>query len=173
MRQVFFLPRAIVSLAVLSLAVLPFAGCGGSMDPFSYVKGKGKITFDDGTLISAPRIQLTFVLQAPPDPNSKFSPPHGIGEVNVADGTYDIRSHLQEGLVPGKHKVIVRCIDAKEREIKTLIGTEYGNIATTPLVADTANPDSFNFTIKKYSGPAPGAVAPSPQRRPLRPNGQR
>ncbi|HEX3999134.1 MAG TPA: hypothetical protein VHX65_11335 [Pirellulales bacterium] len=126
-------------------------------------------------MIKAPRIQLIFVSQTPPvDP--KFSPPLGIAEVNPADGSYDfIMSHIHKGIVPGKHKVIVRCISAKDRPITDLVGVEYADLTTTPLVADTANPESFTFKINKYSGPAhpnmqgqrgmrsPGMQYPGPQ----------
>jgi hypothetical protein len=147
-------PVACSLFPVALLALVSLAGCGGSTDPFSYVKESGKITFTDGTLIPAARIQVIFRSETPPaDP--KFNPPLGIAEVNVADGTYDtIMSHTHEGVVPGKHKVIVKCTDAKDRPMSTLIGTEYGDVAKTPLEADTSNPASFTFTVKKYSGPA-------------------
>ena len=151
-RLVIFWPLASISGSL--------AGCGGSTDPFSYVKESGKITFDDGSLIPAARIQVIFRSETPPvDP--KFSPPLGIAEVNPADGTFGtITSHIHEGVVPGKHKVIVKCIDAKDHQILTLIAPEYGDVNKTPLEADTNNPASFNFTVKKYTGPAGGPVMP-------------
>ena len=48
------------------LGLLLIAGCGGSKDPFSYVKVKGKVTYADGSLIPAQRIKLTFNSELPP-----------------------------------------------------------------------------------------------------------
>jgi hypothetical protein len=150
------------SSLLIALAIASISGCGGSTDPFSYVKENGKVTFEDGSLIPAARIQVIFRSETPPvDP--KYNPPLGIGEVNVADGTYSVMSHVNEGLVPGKHKVIVRCTDAKEKPLLTLIAPEYGDMNKTPLEADTNNPASFNFALKKYTGPPGGPNAPGMQ----------
>ena len=54
--------RLLGFVALLALAGL--CGCGGS-DPFPYVKVKGTITYDDGSLIPADRIELRFISQAP------------------------------------------------------------------------------------------------------------
>jgi len=146
-------PHSLTASSLL-VAVVLLAGCGGSGDPFSYVQEKGKITLTDGSMIPAPHITLIFLSQTPPaDP--KTYPPQGIAEVNVADGTYDsITSHKEKGVVQGKSKVIVRLLDDHDRPITGVIGVEYTDVSKTPLLADTAKPDSFNFTVTKYSGPA-------------------
>jgi hypothetical protein len=67
--------------------------------------------------------------------------------------------------------VIVRCFDAKEHPLTTLIAPEYSDMNKTPLEADTNDPASFNFTVKKFTGPvgpnvpgAPGYGRPDAQR---------
>jgi hypothetical protein len=147
--------------AVVSLAILPLlsvVGCGGSSDPYSYVNEKGKVTYDDGSVIPSPRIDLQFVSETPPaDP--KNSPPPGIADVNVADGTYDsIKSHGHEGVVRGKSKVLVKCMDEKDRTLN-LVAPEYLDVKKTPLEANTDDPASFTFTVKKATVPA-GRLSP-------------
>jgi len=154
--------RNSIALVILSLAIGSLAGCGGTNDPFPYVKEKGKVTYTDGSLIPAFRIQVLFISEAPAaDP--KTSPPQGVAEVNVADGTYDkVMSHLSEGVVRGKHKVLIRCFDKNDRVIK-VVADEYLDVNKTPLAADTDNPASFDFTVKKYAGPAAGPNGPAGQ----------
>jgi hypothetical protein len=143
------------SLMILSLLIVSLAGCGGTDNPFSYVKESGKITYTDGSLIPAPMITLMFVSETPSV--GPTSPPLGIAEVNVADGTYNkVMSHTSEGVVRGKLKVLVRCWGKNERLLK-VIGDEYLDRNLTPLEADTDNPASFNFTVKKYVAPPPGS----------------
>jgi hypothetical protein len=147
--------RNSIVLVIFSLAIGSLAGCGGTNDPFPYVKEHGKVTYSDGSLIPAYRISVLFVSEAPPA-DEKTSPPLGVAEVNVADGTYDkVMSHKSEGVVRGKHKVLIRCMDKNDRPIK-VVADEYLDKNKTPLEADTDKPDSFNFTVKKYAGPAAG-----------------
>jgi hypothetical protein len=147
--------RNAIALVVFSLVIGSLAGCGGTNDPFSSVKEKGKVTYTDGSLIPAFRISILFVSEAPPA-DSKTSPPTGVAEVNVADGTYDhVTSYKSDGVVRGKLKVLIRCMDNKDRPIK-VVADEYLDKNKTPLEADTENPESFNFTVKKYAGPTAG-----------------
>ena len=53
----------------------PLAGCG-EKDPFSYQKVSGKVTYEDGSLIPVPAIQLTFSpLAKSDDPKRSTRPP--------------------------------------------------------------------------------------------------
>ena len=75
-------------VAVVVLGAMLPAGCGSS-DPFDYARVSGKVTYDDGSLIPAARITVTFLSQAPAV-DAKTHPRPGMAEVNTADGTFDI-----------------------------------------------------------------------------------
>jgi hypothetical protein len=140
------------------LGLLLIAGCGGSKDPFSYVKVKGKVTYADGSLIPAHRIKLTFNTESPPLDAKTYARP-GVAEVNVADGTFDSEtSHKAgDGLLPGKHKVQVQTFDKDDRPVP-LVPAKYGDPKLTPVEIDTA---SGNIDIK-VEKPKPGeGVAPT------------
>jgi hypothetical protein len=133
-------------VALLALAGL--GGCGGS-DPFSYVKVKGTITYEDGSLIPADQIELRFISQMPP-PNPQTHPRPGIAHVDPKTGTFDVvtTNHPGDGLVRGEHKVIVLALHGKELRTD-LVPPEYSNVATTPLHANTGDPSSFNLKVPK------------------------
>jgi len=103
------------SVGVVSgLLLCGVIGCGGS-EPFKLLPVSGKVTYEDGSLISASRIEVVFEPQAAPiDP--KTYPRPGRAEVKAADGTFaEATSHKYgDGVVVGKHKVKVIIYDQKE-----------------------------------------------------------
>jgi hypothetical protein len=143
-----------ITLAVCgSLLAATLAGCGGSGDPFSYVKMSGSVKYTDGTPINAPRVRLIFVPQDVKQPDPKTFPPNGNADVK-SDGTFDSEtSHKpDDGLLPGKHKVLVLTQTANDMALQ-LLDPKYGDPALTPLLVDTANPDSFNLKVEKPTKP--------------------
>jgi hypothetical protein len=121
------------------MGLLGFAGCGGG-DPFSYASVKGKVTYDDGSLIPAHRITVIFKPDAPPlDPMTHPKP--GFAEVNEADGTFDTStitsSEHGQGLVVGTHKVGVRTTDANDSPTKD-VDEKYKDPVTSGIVVDTS-----------------------------------
>ncbi len=113
-------------------------GCGDGA-PFAQVNVSGKVTYEDGSLIPAERLVITFVPQTPAK-DAKTHPRPGRAEVNVADGTFDTvtTNTYGDGVVSGKHKVLV--------EAQTAVGTpsgevpaEYADGGKTPLIVDTAD----------------------------------
>jgi hypothetical protein len=125
------------------------AGCGGG-DPFGYVDASGKVTYDDGSLIPAERIEVHFVPQGGAI-DEKTHPRPGLAYPNVADGTYaDVTSYKPgDGIVRGKHKVLVRTFDASGNELP-LVPKTYTDVATTPLEVDTEQQKPpYNFTVAK------------------------
>ena len=52
-------------LLLAGCLIVLLAGCGGSRDPFSYVKVSGKVTYEDGSKLSA-IVLLRFYPQTPP-----------------------------------------------------------------------------------------------------------
>jgi hypothetical protein len=149
------------------LFVASLSGCG-SGEPFSYVPAKGNVTYEDGTIIPAPRIRLYFVAVNPPTSgDEKIFPPKGHTEVANADGSNtdghfdDVTSHnFADGLLPGKHKVIVLPSDARGQLIDGLVPPEYGDPKKTPLEIDTA----VQPLVIKVKKPA-GGVKPMPAER--------
>lgn len=123
-------------LAGLLLAVA--AGCGSS-EPFELLPVSGKVTYGDGTLISAARIRLEFTPQVKPrDP--KTHPRPGSAEVNVADGTFSVATTHKygDGLVVGRHKVELFRYD--DQEVPTELDVSPSEI--------TVGPESTEFYFK-------------------------
>jgi hypothetical protein len=135
-------------LAGLLVAAYLLMSTGCSRDPYAYAKVSGKITYDDGTLIPASQIIITFVPQTNPK-DAKTYPPRGIAQVNVADGTFDsVASHrYNDGIVRGRHKVTVVALDQARMPAKTVL-PEYGDPTQSPLTVDTAN-SPFDLKIRK------------------------
>jgi hypothetical protein len=126
---------------VLGLLLAGAVGCGGG-EPFKLLPVSGKVTYPDGSLISAARMEVIFEPQAQPiDP--KTHPRPGRAEVNVADGTFsEATSHkFGDGLVLGKHKVRVISYDNSD------VPTE---LQVTPSEIEVG-PDSthFELSVKK------------------------
>jgi len=145
-------------VACVSPFIASLAGCG-SGEPFSYVPVKGTVTYEDGTVIPAPRLKLTFVAIDPPTAgDEKIFAPKGKADVNNGDGKNtdghfdDVTSHkFGDGLLPGKHKVLIVPIDASERRLDGVVPPEYGEVDKTPIVVNTAE-QPFVIKIKKPAG---------------------
>jgi hypothetical protein len=122
---------------VLSLVVVALVGCGPN-EPFTHAQIHGKVTYEDGTPIEAHRVRLIFEPQTPPIDQKTHPRP---GETDLAaDGTFsDVSSHKYgDGVVVGKHKVVVIPLDDQERETNA-VPKEYKRADTTPLEIDTAD----------------------------------
>jgi hypothetical protein len=139
--------RAVCGLILLAATIV--SGCGGDGDPFSYVPVSGKITYDDGTVIPAPEIILTFVPETPP-PDKKTYPKAGMVPVDVATGKYGVPSTHKgnDGIVRGKHKVVVSLLSRQPISPK-FVPKEYADDKTTPLELDTASPATFELKVHK------------------------
>ena len=124
--------RSLAKFAVVGgLMLSAMVGCG-SDQPFSYVPMSGKVTYEDGTPVTAGRLQ--FESQAPAQ---RTLHPRPAVALIKPDGTFDaVTSHKHgDGLIPGKHKVSF--IFATDQGGKALVPSEYTSMATTPLVIDT------------------------------------
>ena len=134
--------------ALLASAILTTTGCGGG-EPFDYVPVKGTVKYDDGSLIQADGVEVTFYSQTPPkDP--KIHPRPGVATVNVAEGTFtNATSHKpDDGIVPGPHKVTVQTFD-KDHMPTDVLPKEYTDVTTTPLTYDTTSQKSADFVVPK------------------------
>lgn len=118
--------------ALCLVAALTVAGCDNN--PFEHVLVRGKISYEDGTVIPAEGLRLFFKSETPPIDN-KTHPRPGVADVNVKDGTFELASTYKygDGLVSGRHKVVLVI------QPETLVPREYTSAMTTTLVIDTAD----------------------------------
>ncbi|MGA2256665.1 MAG: hypothetical protein ABSG53_18610 [Thermoguttaceae bacterium] len=140
----------VVNLSVFGLLLL--AGCSNNGDPFSYVKVSGKATYQDGTLIPAPKIMLSFLPQT--EAVGKAHPHLAWALVDTNTGEFrNVTTHTpHDGLVRGKHKVQITGPDHAPLPT-SLVPAEYADFKNTPLEVDT---DHLPFEIK-VSKPASGS----------------
>ncbi|MEM8947306.1 MAG: hypothetical protein AAGD11_19185 [Planctomycetota bacterium] len=133
-------------LAVATLCVL--VGCGDS-GPFDYVPVTGKLSYEDGSLISdAQSVRLGFVAMDRSGEQSQRPRP-AKAPINLADGSFDHATSYKygDGLVPGKHRVVIVARDKNGRPAK-ITKREYTSAETSPLVVDTADAP-FDIKIPK------------------------
>jgi hypothetical protein len=133
--------------SLIFLTLLP-AGCGS--DPFSYVDVTGTVKYEDGSPIPAAFMTVTFESQSE-GIDEKTRPRPGMAVVK-ADGTFgQVTSSPQaigQGIVPGKHKVVIRAFDEMEAQLD-VIPSEYADVTTTPIEIDTNEKTHFDLRIKK------------------------
>ncbi len=137
------LPTATIGLLAVVVLV---AGC--SKEPFPYVKVSGRVNYEDGTVIPAPRVKVTFVSQAPPL-DGKTVPRPGVAEIEQATGTFQtVTSHTYgDGIVRGEHKVLVEALSSTNVRLP-LVPPEYANVAKTPLHVNTKD-SPFEIKVPK------------------------
>lgn len=136
------------SYLFLASVTLVAVGCGGN-EPFDYTQVSGSVKYDDGTLIEAPAIEVTFYPQAEPK-DEKTHPRPGVAIVDPATGKFNsVTSHKpNDGVVPGLQKVTVQTFD--ESHMPTdILPKEYTDVLTTPLTFDTTKGEPADFTIPK------------------------
>lgn len=118
---------------VVGLLVAPLIGCGGSGNPFQSVPVSGKVTYEDGSQIPIGGMELYFYSQqAPVDGKHPRPAKVGVG----SDGTFDKVTTYKyaDGLVRGKHKVLIAAGDAKG-----VIPPEYLDPVKTPLEVEVTS----------------------------------
>jgi hypothetical protein len=124
------------SLLAVSFVALAVVGCSSQGNPYGVTPVSGKVTYEDGSLIQAPIIYLKFFPDVPPK-DSKTNPRPGSAWVNVSDGTFSAATTYKpdDGLIPGKHTVVVRATDREENPSPAL-SLVYSDVSTTPLKVD-------------------------------------
>jgi hypothetical protein len=121
-------------------------GCG-SQNPYGTVPASGKITYQDGSLIPAARIDIEFISQNPPI-DAKTHPRPGVALVEPSDGSFVVSTYeFGDGLIQGRHKVTVSAYDEKRNRVKG-VPASYADPATTPLEVDTAS-GQFDLLIER------------------------
>ncbi len=129
-------PRVLPAVAIGLLAVvIAVAGCSG--EPYAYTHVSGRVTYEDGSVIPAPRVKVTFISQAPPV-DKKTVPRPGVTDVDPETGKFEtVTSHTYgDGVVPGEHKVLVEALSATNVRLP-LVPPEYSDVAKTPLRVNT------------------------------------
>jgi hypothetical protein len=122
------------------------SGCGSKV-PFEIVPVHGKIVYENGSLIPADSILVTFnpILKGE---KGKTVAPGGQTNVNVQDGTFSsVSSHrANDGVVLGRHRVVVVSFekgpDGKSGP-SAAIPAVYRNESSTPLEIDVESRDQF------------------------------
>ncbi len=129
-------------------AVSCILGCGSSV-PFGIVPVHGKVTYEDGSLIQADSILVTFnpILT---EEKGKISPPGGQTNIDVKDGTFSaVSSHrAYDGVAVGRHKVVI--VPFKKGAPTTAVPAVYHKESSTPLEIEVESPDQFlELKVKK------------------------
>ncbi len=109
----------------------------GGDDPFSYRRVSGTVLYEDGGVIPAGALTLTFISMAPPH-SPRMHPRPGIASVNPTTGAFQsATSHKPgDGLVKGSHKVLISG-DNRRPLPEDVVPPEYTDFKTTPLQVDT------------------------------------
>jgi hypothetical protein len=115
--------------------------------PFDFVPVHGKVTYEDGSLIPADSILVTFnpILS---ETKGKMVPPGGQTNINVQDGTFSaVSSHrANDGVAVGRHKVVVVALKkgANGSTVPTAaVPAAYRSANSTPLEVDVESSDQF------------------------------
>ena len=114
--------------------------------PFDIVPVHGKVSYEDGSLIVAESILVTF---SPAErATGPITAPGGSAQVNVADGTFSAVTtrRTNDGIVPGRYKVVVVPFkkDAKgSPKPTTATPAAYQKETTTPLQVEVSDADQF------------------------------
>jgi hypothetical protein len=115
--------------------------------PFDVVPVNGKVTYEDGSLIKAGSILVTFNPVDVPR-KGKMAAPGGQTYVNVEDGTFaGVTSRRQDdGVVLGRHQVVVVSFETGPTGMpvpSNAVPAKYRKTATTPLEVEVTSPDQF------------------------------
>jgi len=147
-RRKFFGPGSWLRPAIV-LGMVAVSGCG-SGEPFELIPVSGKVTYDDGSLIPAQRLVVTFIPQVKAV-DAKTHPRPGQTDVNVADGTFSyMTTHkAADGATAGPNKVLVVAYDDRENPTGA-VPSIYASPETTPLAVDVSSSSrEFQLQVKK------------------------
>lgn len=130
-----------VGAVVAALLLVGTVGCGGG-GPYDMVPVSGKVTYEDGSLISGERILIEFHPRVKAVDKKTHARP-AVAEVNVADGTFSEATTIEpgDGVIVGKHEVEVVVTDADGQETRLQV--------TPSEVEIGAGSDSLVFKAKK------------------------
>jgi len=133
----------LLGLVSIASASLLAAGCGSDV-PFGIVPVHGKVTYEDGSLIPASSLTVIFTPINPPR-EGKMTAPGGRTEADVTDGSFEsVTSHRPyDGVLVGRHKVVVIASGKGASGKGGLVGPEYSKSSTTPIEVEVASSGQF------------------------------
>lgn len=140
--------RGMVLAVFGGIVLIGVLGC--SKEPFTMIPVRGKVTYEDGSVIPAKQIRVEFVPQVEMV-NAATHPRPGMTYLNVDDGTFaSVTSHkADDGLVVGKHKVVVVSLDERENQTNA-VPKSYAAPDTTPLEIEVnGETKSLELKVKK------------------------
>jgi hypothetical protein len=131
------------------------SGSGG--DPYAYRPVSGAVLYEDGQVIPADVLTLTFVPLVPPH-NTRTYPRPGLAHVDPKTGTFQSATSRKagDGLVQGGHKVLITGANRLPLP-DDIVPLEYTDFKTTPLHVDTETGE-LNLKVKRPL-PKPKSVA--------------
>ena len=130
-------------------------------DPYSYRRVSGAVLYEDGDVIPAESLNLTFIPMTPPR-TPRLHPRPGFAVVDTKTGAFRYATSRKpgDGLVKGAHKVLISG-DNRRPLPEAVVPTEYANYDTTPLEVDTKN-GTFHLKVKRPA-PTPKKADPKPK----------
>jgi hypothetical protein len=131
------LPGLAAAAVMASLALISRGCFGGSDDPFQYKRISGKICYEDGAIIPAKGLVLTFIPLETVSNNKRFARP---GLALVDDKTGEFRSATtrkpSDGVVFGRHRVVLS-VSTGEPLSDVVVPVVYKDQIRSPLEVDT------------------------------------
>lgn len=130
-------PGLSVAVVLLGIAVVARGCFGGSDDSFRFINVSGKVRYEDGALIPAKRLALTFVPLETVSDNKKFARP-GLALVDEKTGGFRAATTKKpnDGIVFGRHRVVLSVLD-REPLPDDVVPAIYKDQAKSPLEVDT------------------------------------
>jgi hypothetical protein len=129
-------------------------------DSYKYQRISGQVTYEDGQVIPAETLSLTFIPVGPPVIPTRHPRP-GFTFVDPKTGKFQSATSRRpgDGIAKGVHKVL---IGGQNRQLlpEDVVPVEYADFSTTPLEVDT-RAGMFNLTVKR-----PVSVEKMPQQKP-------
>ena len=122
-------------------------------DPYTYRRVSGTTLYEDGQVIPAEVLTLTFIPLVPPQ-SPRIHPRPGFALVDPKTGAFQSTTSRKpgDGLVKGGHKVLISG-DNRLPLPDDIVPLEYADFKTTPLEVDTKT-GTFHLKVKR---PAPTA----------------
>jgi hypothetical protein len=134
---------------VATLLLATATGCADA-PPYDLVPVRGKVTYEDGSLIPARRITVIFVPQAEAR-DAKTYPSPGQAHVDVETGEFDTMTTnaYGDGATLGKNKVQVMAV-GDDQSVSAAVPAIYRDPTTTPLEVEVApEATEFELPVKK------------------------
>ena len=143
-------PRLLLSFVGLAAMgiVVNILLFGKSGDPYAYRRVSGTVLYENGEVLPADLLTLTFIPLAPPHSPRVFPRP-GFAIVDPKTGAFKSVTSRKpgDGLVKGVHKVLITGVNGVPLP-ENVLPLEYADFKTTPLEIDTEAGD-FNLRVKR------------------------